>query len=418
MKRHWHPEELFEHWTLLADDMSLVGNKTGATRLGFAIILKAFQLEGRFLNDTDIIPQSVVDYVANQVDVPATAFADYDLAGRTARYHRAQIRTFFNFREATRADGDALVQWLSNQDLILDTTMEALLVVAYERYRELRIEPPTSDRMHRLTRSAIRLAEKQFTETILGRLSENTQTLLDALLEDEVKEDTKDDNQITWYRLKSDPGKVSLQNLLYETAKLDLIHQLDLPKNLLADISPKVIKRYRERAGVETMPQLRQHTKALRLTLLAVLCWQRSFEIVDGIVDMMLGLVHRIGTRAEKKVQKKILADIVRISGKNTILFQVAEAAVEHPDDAVSQIIYPAAGGKKILEALIKEHNAGQSYQYQVLNTIRRSYQSHVRRMIAPVQKAITFKSNEASHQPILKALEVIKTYTESRSVY
>lgn len=56
MKRRWPAEELFEHWTLLADDMSLIGNKSGATRLGFAVVLKAFQLEGSFLDDMDLIP--------------------------------------------------------------------------------------------------------------------------------------------------------------------------------------------------------------------------------------------------------------------------------------------------------------------------------------------------------------------------
>lgn len=40
--------ELARYWTLSPDERELLGNKTGAIRLNFAILLKAFQFEGRF----------------------------------------------------------------------------------------------------------------------------------------------------------------------------------------------------------------------------------------------------------------------------------------------------------------------------------------------------------------------------------
>ena len=48
MKQAWHPDELTQHWTLSDDECRLLGEKTGATRLAFAVLLKAFQYEGRF----------------------------------------------------------------------------------------------------------------------------------------------------------------------------------------------------------------------------------------------------------------------------------------------------------------------------------------------------------------------------------
>jgi hypothetical protein len=44
MKRQWTHDELAEHWTLLPEELKLLANKTGATRLGFALLLKAFCL--------------------------------------------------------------------------------------------------------------------------------------------------------------------------------------------------------------------------------------------------------------------------------------------------------------------------------------------------------------------------------------
>jgi hypothetical protein len=62
VQRDWEPEELIGCWTLVEEDQPLVGHKTGATRLGFAVLLKFFELEGRFPESADEAPQAAVDY--------------------------------------------------------------------------------------------------------------------------------------------------------------------------------------------------------------------------------------------------------------------------------------------------------------------------------------------------------------------
>ena len=48
MRREWEPEELIACWTLVDTDRRLVANKRGATRLGFVVLLRYFELQGRF----------------------------------------------------------------------------------------------------------------------------------------------------------------------------------------------------------------------------------------------------------------------------------------------------------------------------------------------------------------------------------
>ena len=48
MRPEWEPDELIACWTLVEADRDLVANKSGATRLGFALLLKFFELEARF----------------------------------------------------------------------------------------------------------------------------------------------------------------------------------------------------------------------------------------------------------------------------------------------------------------------------------------------------------------------------------
>ena len=102
MRQVWEPEDLVAAWTLLEDDRRLIANKTGATRLGFALLLKFFEQEGRFPSSPDEVPRRAVDYVGAQVKVDASRFGDYPWSGRTVEYHRAQIRAELGFRVATR----------------------------------------------------------------------------------------------------------------------------------------------------------------------------------------------------------------------------------------------------------------------------------------------------------------------------
>lgn len=114
MRREWEPEELIACWTLVDADWRLVVNKSGARRLGFAVLLKFFELEGRFPRHAGEPPPAAVDYVAEQVKIDASEFAaGYAFSGRTVEYHRAQIRTALGFREASRADEERLSGWLA-----------------------------------------------------------------------------------------------------------------------------------------------------------------------------------------------------------------------------------------------------------------------------------------------------------------
>src|ERR1700756_1241699 len=92
MKHDWNADELLEHWTLLPGENRLLANKSGATRLGFAILLKFFQHAGRFPRQCQDVPGVVVGYIASQINVAPPEWADFDWEGRAIKYHRAQIR--------------------------------------------------------------------------------------------------------------------------------------------------------------------------------------------------------------------------------------------------------------------------------------------------------------------------------------
>ncbi|MFE1973140.1 DUF4158 domain-containing protein [Streptomyces hygroscopicus] len=95
VRQDWEPEDLIEVWTLLDDDEKRLRNKSGANRLGFALLLKFFEVEARFPESTEEIPAPAVAYVAQQVKVAPEEFAAYDWAGRAISRHRMEIRDVF-----------------------------------------------------------------------------------------------------------------------------------------------------------------------------------------------------------------------------------------------------------------------------------------------------------------------------------
>jgi hypothetical protein len=108
------------------------------------------------------VPIAVVDYLAHQLKLDAALLGQYDWTGRTSAEHRTQIRTHLKFREATAADSEAVSTWLVQQVLASDQHPDHLKAKVLARFRELQIEPPTSDRMERLIRSAGATFEQTF----------------------------------------------------------------------------------------------------------------------------------------------------------------------------------------------------------------------------------------------------------------
>lgn len=104
MTRVWTEERLGADWLLLPPEQELLHRRRGATRLGFALQLKFFQLEGRFAASPQEFQPQAVEYIARQMGEAPERWNEYPWDGRMAKYHRAEIREWLGFREATPQD--------------------------------------------------------------------------------------------------------------------------------------------------------------------------------------------------------------------------------------------------------------------------------------------------------------------------
>ncbi len=129
-----------------------------------------------------------------------------------------------------------------------------------------------------------------------------------------------------------------------ELTKLSSIQGLQLPSSLFIDTSQKILKRYRLHTATESAWQLRRHPESIRSALLTILCWQRRKEIIDSLVDLLIQIVHKISVRAEKQVIAELVGELEKVDGKTTLLFRLAEAALDQPEEAVKDVLFPVVG--------------------------------------------------------------------------
>lgn len=126
VKPHWDTEELIDNWTLLPQELELVNNKVGANQIGFAILLKYFQIFARFPNSPKEIPSIIISYIAQQLKIPETLYSEYNWQGRSISNHRASIRKLFGFRTATILDGEEMLDWLKAEILPNEQRIEPI----------------------------------------------------------------------------------------------------------------------------------------------------------------------------------------------------------------------------------------------------------------------------------------------------
>jgi hypothetical protein len=260
--------------------------------------------------------------------------------------HRVQIRTAFGFREFTRGDEDQLAGWLARRSVRSSCARNISERQLLVRCRAERVESP--GRVDRMVASARVAFDQRFCERTLLRL---------------------------------DP---------------DCIARLE---DLFTDTSEKQVEAWRARAARAYSSDLRPSPTAVRVTLLAALCWVRFSEITDALVDLLIALALKVNTRADKRVERELTEDLRRVRGKEGILFRLTETALEHPDESVRSAVYPVVG-ETALRDLVKEAKANErAFQARVRTVLRGSYSNHYRRMLPSLLGALEFA--RLAHRPL-----------------
>ena len=344
----------------------------------------------------------MIAHVAAQIGVGIEALDGYAWAGRSGRRHRVAIIDHLAVAAFDEAAETRFRRWLADDVLPREFSPAVLDEELSGWFARSRVTRPGDYRLSRIMRSAQANYDDAALQRVADRLDAGMRERLGALL--------ADDGEGTAYaRLAADPGRVGLESLLAEIAKLEQLRTLALPSDLLHGLHPDQAKRFRRRAAVESAWELRRHPERIRLPLLAFWCVPREAEVVDGLVELLIQVTHRITVKAERRVVDELVDEAREVRGKAGILFRVVQAASGNPEGVVREVIFPVIG-TQTFEALVREARAlGTPQSRRVHTAVRASYGSYYRRMMPKLLAALEFRSNNGTHRPLLDALDAIR---------
>ncbi len=405
MKQKWHVDELVEVWTLDDADLGLVRNKTGSTRLGFAVLLKFFELEARFPADIDEVPIEAVDFIAGQLGVDLSRWRSYKFAGASWKRHRSQIRQWYGFRSWAMSDVDPLTDALQLTISATGTDRDRLRLSVLEWCRQSRIEPPAVDQVDRFVGSAVFAWESATAQQVSERLGPAGVERIEAFLGPAMKDQLA--------ALRADPGTVGVETVLAELDKLGVLRRLQLPVGLFDNISVHSMNRWYERFAVTRPSALADMGSADRVLLAAAWAAERQHRTIDAIVDLLIAIIHKIKAKAERRVEREYLADLRRVSGKTRLLYRIAEAALANPDKTIAEVVHPIAE-PSVLQDLVEENLASESVLRARSQTyLRTSYSRHYRRIVPHLLASLEFDSSNTAHRPVLDGIDLLRLYID-----
>jgi hypothetical protein len=144
--------------------------------------------------------------------------------------------------------------------------------------------------------------------------------------------------------LKADGGPRHVEGLLSAVDTLRQLQALQLPEPLFAPLAARSRRRMHRRVTAEALTQRRRHPDPRRYALVTLCCYSHLRNRTDRLSELRLQLVHQMGTQADKRVDEELLTDCKRVTGKTRLWFQMAAGALDHPAEAVQEVIDPVVG--------------------------------------------------------------------------
>lgn len=398
MKRLWTPAELTASWSLAFDELSLLKMKSAHNCLGFSVQLKFYQHSGRFPRCCTDIPKAALHYLAEQLGFEPAELDRYAWSGRANQRHRKAILKFLGIRRAKLTDKRLLTSWLRVQVCPLGLSTSAMMERAAAWFWEQRLLCPPDRVIERL----LGVARRQFERGLLNMAALMLTPSIMSAIEGSLSAPKE---AMGFNALKADPGRLSLATVLSTAERLAFIRSLGLPTKLMSLTTPVVLERFRRRVVHESAWAMRQHPSSRRQGLYALFLACRERELTDSLVDLLIQIIHKIDARAEQKATAEMIHDLGRIYSKDQVLGRIATAAIAEPDSTVREVVFPVAD-EPLLTRLAKDYETKEpTKRCRVHRILKASYGGHYRRMLPKILEVLDFRSNNATHRPVLEAL-------------
>ena len=398
------------YYTFSQYDLDVINrHRRDYNRLGFAVQLAVLRFPGWSLSDIKNIPNSVLNYIAEQIGTDPGAFSLYAQREPTRREHLEEIRQAYGFRNFTSRE------YQSNFRIILNYALENgnadyLLWVSVDELRKQKIILPAMTTLERIVWGARERADKKILWQLTSSLNPEQTEKLDKILS-HMPESSK--TYLAW--LREAPSGCSPDAFLKVAEKLVFLHGLQLQINTKG-IHPNRLRQL-SKVGARYEPHsFRRFEDPKKNAVLVAYLLDLLQDLTDMAFDThdrQINLLLSKGRKAQDELQKKngksinekvvIFADLVdalnKAKSEGADLLAAMEAIM--PWD---QLVSCAEEAKRLMRPI----------DYDYLDLIEKKF--YVLRKYTPTMlKVLKFRSTKAA-EPLLKAVDILRDMNETGS--
>jgi TnpA family transposase len=395
---------MVRHYVLGGEDLALIQTKRRSiNRLGFAVQLCLLRYPGLGMGPAEQPPEAMIAFVADQLSVPAAAFADYAQRDQTRREHAVELQRYLSLRSFGLADWRACLRVGTDAAWATDRG-EPIVQRMLAHLRANGVLLPTAAVLERIGLAARARARKKTFETLAAGLSDSERDTLMGLLavDPELRR-----SRFAWLRDYSESPAPS--NIIELLDRLEYARGLGIDPARAGRIHAARLARLIDEGAIMTVQHIADLEPARRTAILAVQAASLKTRLADATLAMFEKYMGTLFSRARNRDEKRFQATR-RDVAKALILFRRTIAALRHAKEAGEDgvAVVEREIGMKQLDGVLSVIGAVTDVADQdILVTAAERY-AVLRRFSPRFLAAFDFRSN-TPNDPVLAAVELLR---------
>lgn len=396
------------YYTLSEFDIEIINrHRRNHNRLGFAIQLCVLRNPGCSLVDLPEVPESLLQFVAKQIEVDPDIFPLYARRDPTRREHLEEIRQEYGYRTFTVNDYRTVSQILlqhalgnGNAMYLIHTTIEIL--------RKKRIILPAIPTIERLVWETRQRAEKKIFTLLTHSLSGWQKEKLDKLI-DPFVENKK--TPLAW--LREIPGQSSPEAFLKVIERLEYVRELKLSVNVNALHPNRLLQLARLGARYEPH-SFRRFKDQKKYAILVAYLLTLGQDLIDQAIeihDRQMMILQSKGRKTQEEIQKQngksVNEKVVHFADIGAALIKAREEGLD--PFTILETVMP---WKKIVASVEEAKRLARPMDYDYLDLLSTRF-SYLRKYTPALLHALEFRSTKAA-EPLLRALDSLREMNTS----
>jgi hypothetical protein len=313
-------EELNSFFWLSPTDRQAIDSIRGDyNRLGFALQLGCSRYLGFFPENLWQIPQMVIRYVAQQLEVGAELLAFYGKRTSTKCQHQRQIQKLVGYRRATTADLVELDRWLLQRALEHDKPT-LLFTMGCEFLKQNKIVRIGTTRLAHKVSKARQEAQLATYQSLQSLLTRDCCLFLDKLL--------KIDEEIGYTRLswlQRTPTGDNPKQILETLDKIAFLQQHQVNRWNFNQLNPNRINHLAKIGTRATNQYLQRANETKRSPILVAFLKQSLYNLTDDLIEMVDQRIWKLYGEAKRAFEQERLKATQTINEKLQTLYGIGQ---------------------------------------------------------------------------------------------